>query len=60
MHYHVADWARPSFEARLQEHIRAIDQLADVSTARLQQIQMQGELQEAIPQSKHSSGGGKY
>src|SRR5690606_655442 len=47
--YHIADWAKPSFEARFHEHIRAINQLSEVSVARLQQISLQGKLQETIP-----------
>lgn len=49
MRYNIADWAKPSFEARFHEHIRAINQLPEVSTARLQQISLQGKLQEIIP-----------
>lgn len=49
MRYHIPDWARPTFDARLYEHIRSINQLSDVSAARLQLVQMQGKLQEAIP-----------
>ncbi|PAD76377.1 hypothetical protein [Paenibacillus campinasensis] len=47
--YQIPDWAKPSFETRFHEHIQAVNQLSDVSAARLQQISLQGKLQEVIP-----------
>jgi|GEM_PF-2142586 len=49
VNYSIPDWAKPSFEARFHEHMRAIQQLPEVSSARLQQISLQGKWQEAIP-----------
>lgn len=48
--YRIPDWAKSSFDVRFHQHIRAINQLPEVSAARLRQITKQGEMQEILPE----------
>lgn len=54
MDYTIVDWAKPSFEARLQKHMMNIGKLPDVSAARFRQINLQGQLQDALPEDVYS------